>query len=284
MGLFAQVFDEPARPRSAATSRWALPYSTPAASTGQPPAELPLHRHDQPGAPAQRQPDQHPELGRAARRPGTGQHRHRGDVDNRRAHRAVRQRPRRGVETARSHRRSAGPRGPTAVFMDEQTLYGCVRGTRRLSGLLVLAGLTPLGGGPARRPRWTIVGARFVGARSSPGELVCIRRARVLSRSSLTCGRSRADAVRVRLPGAAGHHDLRPGGARHPGRGRRQLPFEHPADADLFIPVPESVPGPAAIGLPEASGIPFGQGLFKTPTWADLYPEPSQNHQERGIS
>src|SRR6185312_15109410 len=42
----------------------------------------------------------------------------------------------------------------------------------------------------------------------------------------------------------------------------RRLAAEHPADADLVIPVPESGT-PAAIGFAEASGIPFGQGLVK---------------------
>src|SRR5215467_13374198 len=42
----------------------------------------------------------------------------------------------------------------------------------------------------------------------------------------------------------------------------RRLAAEHPAEADLVIPVPESGT-PAAIGYAQASGIPYGQGLVK---------------------
>jgi len=42
----------------------------------------------------------------------------------------------------------------------------------------------------------------------------------------------------------------------------RRLAAEHPVDADLVIPVPESGT-PAAVGYAQASGIPYGQGLVK---------------------
>ena len=42
----------------------------------------------------------------------------------------------------------------------------------------------------------------------------------------------------------------------------RQLAREHPVEADLVIPVPESGT-PAAIGYAQESGIPYGQGLVK---------------------
>ena len=42
----------------------------------------------------------------------------------------------------------------------------------------------------------------------------------------------------------------------------RTLAKEHPVEADLVIPVPESGT-PAAIGYAEASGIPYGAGLIK---------------------
>ena len=42
----------------------------------------------------------------------------------------------------------------------------------------------------------------------------------------------------------------------------KRLAIEHPADADLVVPVPDSGV-PAAIGYAQASGIPFGQGLVK---------------------
>ena len=42
----------------------------------------------------------------------------------------------------------------------------------------------------------------------------------------------------------------------------RRLAKEHPVEADLVIPVPESGT-PAAVGYAEASGIPYGLGLVK---------------------
>jgi amidophosphoribosyltransferase len=42
----------------------------------------------------------------------------------------------------------------------------------------------------------------------------------------------------------------------------RTLAREHPVEADLVIPVPESGT-PAAVGYAQQSGIPYGQGLVK---------------------
>jgi amidophosphoribosyltransferase len=47
----------------------------------------------------------------------------------------------------------------------------------------------------------------------------------------------------------------------------RRLAAEHPVEADLVIPVPESGT-PAAIGYAEASGIPYGRAWSRTPTSA----------------
>jgi amidophosphoribosyltransferase len=62
----------------------------------------------------------------------------------------------------------------------------------------------------------------------------------------------------------------------------RRLAAEHPADADLVIPVPESGT-PAAIGYAEASGIPYGQGLVKNSYVGRTFIQPSQTIRERGI-
>src|SRR5205807_4241830 len=62
----------------------------------------------------------------------------------------------------------------------------------------------------------------------------------------------------------------------------RRLAAEHPADADLVIPVPESGT-PAAIGFAEASGIPFGQGLVKNSYVGRTFIQPSQTIRQRGI-
>jgi amidophosphoribosyltransferase len=62
----------------------------------------------------------------------------------------------------------------------------------------------------------------------------------------------------------------------------RRLAAEHPVEADLVIPVPESGT-PAAIGFAEASGIPFGQGLVKNSYVGRTFIQPSQTIRQRGI-
>src|SRR5207247_3234906 len=62
----------------------------------------------------------------------------------------------------------------------------------------------------------------------------------------------------------------------------RRLAAEHPADADLVIPVPESGT-PAAIGFSQASGIPFGQGLVKNSYVGRTFIQPSQTIRQLGI-
>jgi amidophosphoribosyltransferase len=62
----------------------------------------------------------------------------------------------------------------------------------------------------------------------------------------------------------------------------RRLAQEHPADADLVIPVPESGT-PAAIGYAEASGIPYGVGLVKNAYVGRTFIQPSQTIRQLGI-
>jgi amidophosphoribosyltransferase len=62
----------------------------------------------------------------------------------------------------------------------------------------------------------------------------------------------------------------------------RTLAREHPAEADLVIPVPESGT-PAAIGYAEASGIPYGQGLVKNSYVGRTFIQPSQTIRKLGI-
>jgi len=62
----------------------------------------------------------------------------------------------------------------------------------------------------------------------------------------------------------------------------RQLAREHPVEADLVIPTPESGT-PAAIGYAEASGIPYGQGLVKNSYVGRTFIEPSQTIRQLGI-
>src|SRR5690625_4307787 len=62
----------------------------------------------------------------------------------------------------------------------------------------------------------------------------------------------------------------------------RKLAQEHPAEADLVIPVPESGT-PAAIGYATESGVPFAQGLTKNSYVGRTFIEPSQTIRQLGI-
>ncbi|MFO7292480.1 MAG: amidophosphoribosyltransferase [Actinomycetes bacterium] len=60
------------------------------------------------------------------------------------------------------------------------------------------------------------------------------------------------------------------------------LAEEHPADADVVVPVPESGI-PAAQGYSAASGIPYADGLVKNRYVGRTFIEPSQSMRDRGI-
>jgi amidophosphoribosyltransferase len=62
----------------------------------------------------------------------------------------------------------------------------------------------------------------------------------------------------------------------------RRLASEHPVEADLVIPVPESGT-PAAIGYAQAAGIPYGNGLVKNAYVGRTFIEPSQTIRQLGI-
>ncbi|PSL08260.1 amidophosphoribosyltransferase [Haloactinopolyspora alba] len=62
----------------------------------------------------------------------------------------------------------------------------------------------------------------------------------------------------------------------------RRLAREHPVEADLVIPVPESGT-PAAVGYAEESGIPYGMGLVKNAYVGRTFIEPSQTLRQLGI-
>ena len=62
----------------------------------------------------------------------------------------------------------------------------------------------------------------------------------------------------------------------------RRLAAEHPVEADLVIPVPESGT-PAAIGYAQASGIPYGQGFVKNAYVGRTFIQPSQTLRQLGI-
>ncbi|MQA12544.1 MAG: amidophosphoribosyltransferase [Pseudonocardiaceae bacterium] len=62
----------------------------------------------------------------------------------------------------------------------------------------------------------------------------------------------------------------------------KRLADEHPAEADLVIPVPESGT-PAAIGYAQSSGIAYGSGLVKNSYVGRTFIEPSQTIRQLGI-
>ncbi len=62
----------------------------------------------------------------------------------------------------------------------------------------------------------------------------------------------------------------------------RRLAVEHPVEADLVIPVPESGT-PAAVGYAQESGIPYGQGLVKNSYVGRTFIQPSQTIRQLGI-
>ena len=164
------------------------------------------------------------------------------------------------------------------VFMDEQTLYAA----RDPHGFrpLVLGRLDTGWVVASETAALDIVGARFV-REIAPGELVCIDGRGVRSRTFATPKPSGClfEYVYLARPDTTisgrGVHATRVAVGR-------QLAAEHPADADLVIPVPESGT-PAAIGFAEASGIPFGQGLVKNSYVGRTFIQPSQTIRERGI-
>jgi amidophosphoribosyltransferase len=176
------------------------------------------------------------------------------------------------------------------IFMDEGTLYAArdPEGVRPL-----VLGHLPMGGRPgsdgSEGGGWVvasetaaldIVGARFV-REIEPGELVAIdgdgvrserfARARpkgclfeyvYLARPDTSIAGRSVQATRVEV-------------------GRR-LAREHPVEADMVIPTPESGT-PAAIGYAEASGIPYGQGLVKNSYVGRTFIQPSQTIRKLGI-
>ncbi len=164
------------------------------------------------------------------------------------------------------------------VFMDEQTLYAA----RDPHGFrpLVLGRLDTGWVVASETAALDIVGARFV-REIAPGELVCIDGRGVRSQIFATAQPSGClfEYVYLARPDTTisgrGVHATRVAVGR-------QLAAEHPADADLVIPVPESGT-PAAIGFAEASGIPFGQGLVKNSYVGRTFIQPSQTIRERGI-
>jgi amidophosphoribosyltransferase len=164
------------------------------------------------------------------------------------------------------------------VFMDEQTLYAA----RDPEGIrpLVLGRLERGWAVASETAGLDIVGAQFV-REVEPGEIIaidadgvrserfadarpkgCIFEYVYVARPDTTIAGRSVQATRVEV-------------------GRR-LAKEHPVEADLVIPTPESGT-PAAIGYAEASGIPYGQGFVKNSYVGRTFIQPSQTIRQLGI-
>ncbi|WP_283135303.1 amidophosphoribosyltransferase [Rhizohabitans arisaemae] len=164
------------------------------------------------------------------------------------------------------------------VFMDEKTLYAArdPQGVRPL----VLGRLERGWAVASETAALDIVGATFV-REIEPGELITIDERGVRSRRFALAEPKGCLFEYVYL--------ARPD-TTIAGRGvqttrveiGRRLAREHPAEADLVIPTPESGT-PAAIGYAQESGIPYGQGLVKNSYVGRTFIQPSQTIRQLGI-
>ncbi len=164
------------------------------------------------------------------------------------------------------------------VFMDEHTLFGA----RDRHGIrpLVLGRLERGWVIASETAALDIVGASFI-REIDPGELVvvdedglrtmrfarpepkgCVFEYVYLARPDTTIAGRVVHEARVEMG--------------------RTLAREHPVDADLVIPTPESGT-PAAIGYAQESGIPYGQGLVKNAYVGRTFIQPSQTIRQLGI-
>ncbi|HEV2377644.1 MAG TPA: amidophosphoribosyltransferase [Streptosporangiaceae bacterium] len=164
------------------------------------------------------------------------------------------------------------------VFMDEQTLYAArdPQGFRPL-----VLGRLPQGWVVASETAaLDIVGAEFE-REVAPGELVAINASGV---RSAAFAEPQPKGCLFEYVYLARPDTTIAGRSLHQTRvevGRR-LAAEHPAEADLVIPVPESGT-PAAVGYAQASGIPYSQGLVKNSYVGRTFIQPSQTIRQRGI-
>ena len=62
-----------------------------------------------------------------------------------------------------------------------------------------------------------------------------------------------------------------------------QLAAEHPADADLVMPVPDTG-APAGAGFAEASGLPYREGMYRNRYAGRTFIQPSAGLRHRGVT
>ena len=164
------------------------------------------------------------------------------------------------------------------VFMDDTTLYAA----RDPQGIrpLVLGKLERGWVVASETAALDIVGASFV-REIEPGELVAIDEHGLRTQRFATADPKGClfEFVYLARPDTSisGHsiHAVRV-------EVGRQLAREHPVEADLVIPVPESGT-PAAVGYAQESGIPFAHGLVKNAYVGRTFIQPSQTIRQLGI-
>ncbi len=164
------------------------------------------------------------------------------------------------------------------VFMDEDTLYAA----RDANGVRPLVlGRLPTGWVVASEvPALDIVGAEFV-REVEPGEFLRIDATGVHSQRFAKADPKGCIFEYVYLARPDTSINGRSIQASRLEMGRA-LAREHPVEADLVIPVPESGT-PAAVGYAQASGIPFAQGLTKNAYVGRTFIQPSQTLRQLGI-
>jgi amidophosphoribosyltransferase len=164
------------------------------------------------------------------------------------------------------------------VFMDENTLYAArdPQGVRPL----VLGRLERGWVVASESAALDIVGASFV-REVEPGELIAIDENGL--RSSKFAETKRAGCVFEYVYLARPDTSIN-GRVVYEARVEmgRALAREHPVEADLVMPTPESGT-PAAIGFSEQSGIPFGHGLVKNSYVGRTFIQPSDTLRQLGI-
>jgi amidophosphoribosyltransferase len=164
------------------------------------------------------------------------------------------------------------------VFMDESTLYAArdPQGVRPL----VLGRLERGWVVASESAALDIVGASFV-REIEPGELIAIDENGLRSTKFAQTKRAGCvfEYVYLARPDTAINGQVVYESRVEMGR---TLAREHPVDADLVMPTPESGT-PAAIGYSEQSGIPFGHGLVKNAYVGRTFIQPSQTIRQLGI-
>lgn len=164
------------------------------------------------------------------------------------------------------------------VFMNEHTLYAA----RDPQGIrpLVLGRLERGWVVASETAALDIVGASFI-REVEPGELIAIDEDGLRSQRFAETDRKGCVFEYVYL---ARPDTTINGQVVHEARVEmgRALAREHPVEADLVMPTPESGT-PAAIGYAQESGIPYGQGLVKNAYVGRTFIAPSQTIRQLGI-